>query len=152
MSRLLSTNNNWPGLIARLTIAIVLFPHGAQKLLGWWDGPGFAATMHFFTQTVKLPYFIGVAVILIEFFCPLFLLAGLGTRIFSALILIVMAGVIITVQHTYFFMNWYGNQTGEGAEFFLLMIGLCLVAVFMGGGKCSLDGLIFKDRKGRIKV
>lgn len=152
MNRFLSTKNDWSGLVARLTIAIVLFPHGAQKLLGWWDGPGFAATMHFFTQTVKLPYFIGVVVILIEFFCPLFLLVGLGTRIFSSLILMVMTGVIMTVQHHYFFMNWYGNQTGEGAEFFLLMIGLCLVTVFAGGGKCSLDWLIFRGRVDRIKA
>jgi putative oxidoreductase len=145
MNNVLKTNNEWTGLIARLTITIVLFPHGAQKLLGWWDGHGFTATMNYFTQTVKLPYFIGVAVILIECFCPLFLLLGLGTRIFSFLISMVMTGVIITVQHQYFFMNWFGNQTGEGAEFFLLMIGLCLVSIFTGGGNCSLDRLISKE-------
>lgn len=144
MNNLLKTNNDWTGLIARLTIAIVLFPHGAQKLLGWWDGHGFTATMNYFTETVKLPYFIGVAVILIECFCPLFLLAGLGTRIFSLLILGVMSGIVITVQHHYFFMNWFGNQTDEGAEFFLLMIGLCLVSIFNGGGKFSLDRLLFQ--------
>ena len=146
MNNLLKTNNDWTGLITRLVITIVLFPHGAQKLLGWWDGHGFAATMNYFTETVKLPYLIGVTVILIEFFCPLFLLLGLGTRIFSFLILGVMTGVVITVQHHYFFMNWFGNQTDEGAEFFLLIIGLCLVSMLNGGGKWSLDRLIYKAK------
>lgn len=144
MNNLLKTNNEWTGLITRLTIAVVLFPHGAQKLLGWWGGHGFAATMTYLTETVKLPYFIGVAVVLIEFLCPLFLLVGLGTRICSFLVLGVMTGVVITVQYHYFFMNWFGNQTGEGAEFFLLMIGLCLVSIFNGSNKFSLDRLIFQ--------
>ena len=136
------TNNELTGLIARLTIALILFPHGAQKLLGWWGGHGFYATMNYFTADVKLPYLIGVLVILIEFACPLSLLAGIGTRISAFLIFAVMAGVIITVQHDYFFMNWFDNQKGEGAEFFLLMIGLCLVSMYEGGGKFSIDNII----------
>jgi putative oxidoreductase len=142
MNRILETNSQLTGLIARLTIALVLFPHGAQKLLGWWDGHGFTATMHYFNETVNLPYPVGVLVILIEFFCPILLVLGIGTRISSFLVFVVMAGVVITVQHRYFFMNWFGNQKGEGAEFFLLMIGLSLVSLYEGGGIFSIDKLI----------
>jgi putative oxidoreductase len=142
MLRLFATNNEWTGLLARLVIAIVLFPHGAQKLLGWWSGHGFTATMEYFTQNVRLPYFIGVLVILVEFFCPLLIIAGLGTRIAAFAIFVVMAGIILTVQNKYFFMNWFGNQNGEGMEFFLLMIGLSLVCMIEGGGKLSADRLI----------
>ena len=36
-------------LILRLTLALVFFPHGAQKVLGWFGGYGFTGTMGFFT-------------------------------------------------------------------------------------------------------
>ena len=48
MKKLFATNpNNWPALIARLALAIVIFPHGAQKLFGWFGGYGFQGTMGF---------------------------------------------------------------------------------------------------------
>jgi putative oxidoreductase len=133
------TTYSFAGFAARLTIALVLFPHGAQKMLGWWNGLGFSGAMSFFTGTVHLPYVIGVLVIWIEFFCPLLLLIGLATRLNAFAVLVVMAGIIATVQHQYFFMNWFGNQSGEGMEFFLLVIGLCTVCLVTGGGSFSLD-------------
>ena len=142
MSQLFQTSDSIAALCARLTVAIVLFPHGAQKLLGWWGGFGYTNTMNYFTQTSHLPYLIGLLVILIEFFCPLLLLIGYATRLSALAIVFVMAGIIITVQKDYFFMNWYGSQKGEGMEYFILMIGLCIAIIFIGGGKYSIEGLI----------
>lgn len=139
MSKFFLTNNNWTGFFARIILGIVLFPHGAQKLMGWWGGYGFTGTMQYFTDTVGLPYFLGALVIFIEFFSPLLLIVGFATRINALLVLVVMAGVIITVEHDHFFMNWYGSQEGEGMEFFFLAIGLSVVALFEGGGKFSVD-------------
>ncbi len=139
MSKILETNNGLTGLLARVSIGLVLFPHGAQKLLGWWDGHGFVATMEYFTDTVGLPYPVGALVIFIEFFCPLLLVIGIGTRISAFLVFVVMTGVIVTVQHEHFFMNWFGDQNGEGAEFFLLMLGLCMISLHEGGGRFSAD-------------
>jgi putative oxidoreductase len=144
MLKLLETGDHWAGLIARWSIAVVLFPHGAQKLLGWWGGHGFTSTMEFFLNIVKLPYLVGLLVILAEFFCPLFLIAGFGVRIFAFATMLIMMGIIFTVQNKYFFMNWFGTQDGEGMEFFLLMIGLCLVVVVAGAGKFSVDRFIAK--------
>ena len=90
-----------PAAIARLFIAVVLFPHGAQKMFGWWNGLGWNGTMEFLTGSVGLPFFIGVLVIVIEFFGPLFLLIGLATRFWAGCILVVMTGVIVTVQNQY---------------------------------------------------
>ena len=139
---LFENQNDWVGLILRATIAIVLFPHGAQKLLGWWSGHGYSSTMQFFTGTVKLPYLIGWLVIIIEFFCPLFILAGFATRLWALLIIIIMTGILITVQNKYFFMNWFGDQTGEGMEFFLLVIGIGLALIVNGSGRISIDSII----------
>jgi putative oxidoreductase len=129
------TTHDLIALLSRLTIGIVLFPHGAQKLLGWWNGYGYDGTMHYFTHIVGIPYEVGFLVIMIEFFGPILLVLGLWTRVAAAAIMVVMIGVIISVQHQYFFMDWFRNQQGEGMEFFFLMIGLCLVSILNGGGK-----------------
>ena len=147
MSQLFQTNQSGASLIARLAAAIVLFPHGAQKLIGWWDGLGFTKTMQFFTGSIHLPYVLGLFVILIEFICPLLLVIGYAVRASALLITIVMVGIIATVQNQYFFMNWFGNQKGEGMEFFFLMIGLCLAIFLFGAGNFSLDNYFKKNRE-----
>lgn len=38
------------------------------------------------------------------------------------------------VQHGFFF-NWFGNQAGEGMEYFILIIGMALALVVGGAGK-----------------
>lgn len=145
MEQLFRTSNEWTGLIIRLTIGLILFPHGAQKLLGMFGGYGFKGTMGFFTDTMNLPWIIGFLVILIEFFGPISLIIGLGTRIWSVLIILLMVGIIYTSHlQNGFFMNWFGNLKGEGYEFHLLVIGLSLAALFNGAGKYSLDLLLFR--------
>ncbi len=82
MKKIFATDqNNIPALIARIAIGVVVFPHGAQKLLGWFGGYGFEGTMGFLTGSVGLPWIVGLLVILIEFFGALFLIAGFATRI-----------------------------------------------------------------------
>jgi uncharacterized membrane protein YphA (DoxX/SURF4 family) len=110
------TQTGYAPLPIRLLLAIVLFPHGAQKLLGWFNGHGFEGTMKFFTDTVGLPWAIGFLVILIEFFGPIAILVGFATRLWSIAILIVMTGIIFTSFPDHFFMNWFGTQETEGFE------------------------------------
>ena len=138
------TSGRLAPLVSRVLLAVVLFPHGAQKLLGWFNGYGFSGTMDYFTGSVGIPYVVGVLVILIEFFGPLFLLAGLGTRLWSLGIMCVMAGVIVTEFHDYFFMDWFGSQPAEGIEFFLLGIGISLSLFISGGGIYSVDAAIWR--------
>ena len=47
--KLITTNDNPATLILRLVLGVVFFAHGAQKLLGWFGGPGFSGTMGMFT-------------------------------------------------------------------------------------------------------
>ncbi len=83
--------------------------------------------------------------ILTEFFAPLAIAVGLLTRL-SALGLAITMGVAMTYNwHNGFFMNWYGNQAGEGIEYQLLYVGAALALMLMGAGKYSLDSLL--DRK-----
>jgi putative oxidoreductase len=136
------TSNNYAPVALRILLSLVLFPHGAQKLLGWFGGFGFDGSMEYFTGTVGLPWIVGFMVIIIEFFGPIFLLLGFATRLWSLGVLSVMVGVIITSFNDYFFMNWFGTQKTEGYEFFLLAIGMSLSLVISGAGKFSIDPLL----------
>ncbi len=61
--RLLATERDWGATVARVALGAVMFPHGAQKLLGWFGGYGFRGTMGFLTAQVGLPYPIALLVI-----------------------------------------------------------------------------------------
>lgn len=121
-------------------LGILLFPHGAQKMLGWFGGYGFSGTMNFFTGTVGLPWIIGFLVILIEFVGSLFLIAGIAVRITALAVIADMVGIIFSshIQNG-FFINWFGNQAGEGFEYHLLVITMAVSLLISGAGKWSLD-------------
>jgi len=142
--------NSYAQFIARIFLALVIFPHGAQKLLGWFGGYGFAATMQYFTENQQLPWIVGLLVIIIEFFGPLFLIVGYATRLWSLAISVVMIGVVCTNFNRYFFMNWFGNQPAEGYEFFLLAIGLSFSIAVSGAGKVSLYYLLHNNYKRKV--
>ncbi|SEA48200.1 putative oxidoreductase [Arachidicoccus rhizosphaerae] len=144
--RIEKTNTqNWVPLFARLAVFFTIFPHGAQKLLGWFGGAGFSATMDGLSKGAGLPVFIVFLVIIFESIAPLFLLFGFLTRISAAAVLINFLGVVFTVTiHSGYFMNWHGEAgKGEGLEYFILLFALLIILLLRGGGKLSLDGLLF---------
>ena len=150
MKKLLSTNsNNWTALVARLALGITLFPHGAQKLLGWFGGYGYNGTMGFFTGQMHLPWIIALLVILIEFFGSLLLIFGFLTRISALAISASFLGVLFAVHiNNGFFMNWNMEANkGEGFEYFILLFGLAIISLISGGGKASVDAAILKNQK-----
>lgn len=142
------TNDNLAPTVARLTLGLVMFPHGAQKALGWFGGYGFKGTMDFFTGTMHIPAAFAFLAIAAEFAGSIALIAGLFSRVAAFGIAAVMAVAIATVHlGNGFFMNWYGNQKGEGYEYHLLALGLALIVIIHGGGKASLDTLIARRVK-----
>ena len=132
-------------LIARVFVGLVILPHGLQKLFGMFGGYGFSATLEFFSGSMGIPVPIGFLIIMGESVGAVFLIIGLLSRISAAGLLIIMIGAIFMghLQHG-FFMNWFGNQQGEGFEYHLLVIGLSLIVILNGGGRWSLDGMLFK--------
>jgi putative oxidoreductase len=149
MKKILATNpGNWLALIARLALAVTIFPHGAQKLLGWFGGGGFNASMGFLTGPVGLPWIIGLLVILIESVGSALLFVGLITRIAAVGVIVNFLGVVLS-SHFYneYFMNWarVGGKA-EGLEYFIMLFGLALICLIAGGGKASLDATLSKGR------
>jgi putative oxidoreductase len=143
MKAFFQTDDTWAGLALRITLGLVMFPHGAQKMLGWYGGFGFSGTMGFFTETMHLPWIVALLVIVGEFFGSLGLIAGLLTRITAASFMVIMLGAITTAHlQNGFFMNWLGKQQGEGYEYHLLVIGMSLALLVTGAGKWSVDKVI----------
>ncbi|XWW48559.1 DoxX family protein (plasmid) [Fibrella sp. USSR17] len=148
MRTIFTTNGaSTTALIARLALGMVVFPHGAQKLLGWFGGYGFEGTMGFLTGAAGLPWVVALLVILIEFFGSLMLVFGAATRVAALGILGNFLGVVLTSHlHSGFFMNWYVEAgKGEGLEYFILLFGLALIALIVGGGKASVDAALTKS-------
>jgi putative oxidoreductase len=143
MHSFFKTDDSWTGLILRVVLGGVIFTHGAQKLLGWYGGFGFEGTMGFFTQQMGLPWLVAFLVIIGESLGSLGLIAGLFTRFTAGSFIVIMLGAIMTVHLPQgFFMNWMGQQTGEGFEYHLLVIGMSVALLISGGGKWAVDSLI----------
>jgi len=131
----------WSGLLLRLSLAVVMFPHGAQKALGWWGGHGWNGTVEFFTTQVGLPTAAAIALIVLEFLGPVALLFGFATRLVAAGFIALMIGAIQKVHLANgFFMNWANDpQMREGYEYHLLALGIAAALLLGGGGSLAID-------------
>jgi putative oxidoreductase len=143
--RLISTTDDYTITVARLVLGVVFFAHGAQKVLGWFGGYGFAGTMNFFTQMMHIPAPFAFLAICAEFFGGLGLLVGFLSRVAAFGISINMLVAIFTVHiHNGFFANWTGQQKGEGIEYHLLALALLFLVMVKGGGALSVDRALSK--------
>jgi len=143
MKALFQTDDGLAGFILRGTLGLVIFSHGAQKLLGWFGGFGLNGTMGFFTQQMGFPWIIAFLIIIGESFGSLALLAGFLTRFTAASLAVIMLGAITMVHLPHgFFMNWFGQQHGEGYEYHLLVIGIAAALLITGGGRWSVDRVV----------
>jgi putative oxidoreductase len=139
LRKLRQTDDDAGMLIVRLTLGIVMFPHGAQKLLGWFGGAGFAATLKGMTG-MGLPAAVVILVIAVEFLGSLSLIFGFLGRVSALGFIGLMLGAIFMVHlPNGFFMNWMGSQKGEGIEYHILVIGMALAILIKGSGSLSVD-------------
>lgn len=140
LKTLTRTTNTYSPLLLRLVLGLVIFPHGAQKALGWFGGGGWTATMGFFTGPLGVPAFIAVLVILGEFLGALGLITGTLTRVAAFGTAVTQVGAVWMVHlPNGFFMNWYGTQKGEGYEYGLLAIAMSVSLLITGAGALSVD-------------
>jgi putative oxidoreductase len=148
MKALFQTDDTWSILILRVMLGVVMFPHGAQKLLGWFGGFGFSGTLGFFTDKMGIPWIIAFLVIIGESFGAVGLIIGFLTRVSAFGIGCIMIGAIWLVHWPNgFFMNWFGKQTGEGFEYHLLVLAMSVALMIAGAGKWSVDEIIWQKIK-----
>ena len=143
MKKLLATVDDNTLTLMRLILGVVFFLHGSQKLLGWFGGFGFSGTMNFFTSMLHIPAPFAVLAICAEFFGGIGLILGLLARVAAFGIAVNMVVAVFMVHFANGpFMNWYGNQKGEGYEFHLLALALAITIIIRGAGAFSVDGAI----------
>lgn len=141
LSSLVATGDSFASTVLRLALGFMILPHGLQKTLGWFGGYGFKGTMGYLTGQVGAPWIFALLAILAESVGGLMLIAGFGTRLAA----LGVGGVMLVAAAMHwsngFFMNWAGNQKGEGVEFHLLALGMVVALLILGGGKWSVDSL-----------
>jgi putative oxidoreductase len=142
LSSVATTTPSLAPTVLRLALGVMILPHGLQKTVGWFGGYGFTGSMGYLTGTVGAPWIFALLAILAESVGGLMLIAGLGTRVAALGVAGVMA--VAAAQHwpNGFFMNWAGNQKGEGIEFHLLALGIAIALMILGGGRFSADALL----------
>jgi putative oxidoreductase len=141
--KIFATDSDTATSIVRLMLGIIFFAHGAQKLLGWFEGPGYSATMGFFRDLLHIPAPLAFLAIMAEYLGGIGLILGFLTRIAALGIGVNMIVAIVTVHGAYgLFMNWSGRQKGEGFEFHLLVLAIVVFLIIRGGGALSVDRAI----------
>ena len=142
---LTGTHADWTVGVVRIVLGVVFFAHGAQKMLGWYGGPGLASSMRTFTDDLHIPSTLAFLVIAGEFLSGIGLIVGLFSRIAALVIALTMLGAIATVHLRFgLFLNWFGTQEGHGIEYHLLAIALALVVVIKGAGAFSIDRIVYE--------
>jgi len=138
--KLLATPNDWTLTLLRLALGIVFFAHGAQKVLGWFGGYGFSATMGFFTNMMHIPAPFAFLAICAEFLGGIGLIVGALGRIAAfGIACNMMVAILMVHSHFGLFMNWTGQQKGEGFEYHLLVLAITVALMARGSGAFSVD-------------
>jgi putative oxidoreductase len=143
--KLFHTRHDYLLTLLRFALGIVFFAHGAQKVLGWFGGPGLASSMQIFTHGMRIPAPFAALAIFAEFLGGIGLLLGLLTRIaaFGIAVNMIVAVFLVHLPNG-LFMNWVGTQRGEGFEFHILAIALAAILIARGAGAWSLDRVLLR--------
>ena len=140
LRKIVGTTNDWTLTVLRLVMGVIFFAHGAQKALGWFGGYGFSGTMGFFTNMMHIPAPFAFLAICAEFLGGIGLIVGVLGRIAAFGIACNMIVAILMVHGPNgLFMNWTGQQKGEGFEYHLLAIAIAVVLMARGSGAFSVD-------------
>lgn len=143
VASLLNTNRDSAPVILRAVLALVLFPHGAQHLIGWFGGYGFSGTYQWMTG-LGFPGPLAALAIATEFLAPLALAVGVASRLAALGVIGLMLGAVRVHIVNGFFMNWFGALPAgtEGFEYHVLVLAMAAALVVSGAGRWSLDRLL----------
>ncbi len=128
--------------LIRVSAGLLLMPHGAQKLFGWFGGYGLEGTAGYFAGTLGLEpgIFWAALAASTEFLGGLFLAIGFLTRPAAAAIAVLMAVAVFAVHLPNGFF-W-----GQGGYEYPLFWGLVALGfVLRGGGELSVDARIGRE-------
>jgi putative oxidoreductase len=145
VSAVLSTDGSTRQTFLRVVLGLIMIPHGLQKTAGWFGGYGYDGTMGWFAS-IGIPAVFGFLAIAAEAVGSVALVTGFATRIaaFGIAANMLVSGLMIHLQHG-LFMNWFGNQKGEGVEYHILVLAITTLLMIGGAGRFSLDRLFTRN-------
>ena len=125
-------------LILQLGVGLTFAAHGAQKLFGWWGGPGLAgwegAMQRMGFRPARLFAVISAG---IELVGGLLLAVGFLTPLVAA---VLVAQVVVIIGQVHWQHGFFNTKSGFE---FPLILGLGAVAVALGGPSAiSVDGAL----------
>ena len=131
--------------IIRVALGIIFFAHGAQKVFGWFGGPGLKGVIANFRQALGVPAPLTVFAALTELLGGLAMIGGFLVRPAAVGLIIVMLVAIAKVHAPNgFFINWSLEPgKGHGFEMNLALIAMALGVLFGGAGWLSIDRCLF---------
>ena len=136
--RLISTSSNWATIPLRIVLGVIFFAHGAQKVLGSFEGPGLTnfiggqAPFSF----MRPSWLWLAAAAFSEFVGGIVILLGLLTRVGAFFIACVMLTAIAGVHWPNFFAS------KRGVEFPLALFAMAVSLLISGAGSLSVDQAI----------
>jgi len=132
--RIINTSATWVTVPLRLALAAVFMGHGAQKVLGSFDGKGFNAWISGSPPfSFMRPAWLWLAAAaLSELVGGILVLLGLLTRVGAFFIMCVMLTAIVG-------KHWGSFFAPGGMEYPLSLLAMCLALVIAGGGQLSVD-------------
>lgn len=125
-------------LFSRIMIGLIFVLHGWSKFEG-----GISGTVGFF-ESIGIPGFLASVVAIIELVGGAAMILGLGTRVFAALFVIVMGGVLLTAK--------VGQPFLSGTEFDYLLLAGSLTLLFTGSRFLAVDYLFSRQGNARQNV
>jgi putative oxidoreductase len=136
--------NEVGALILRVVLGITFFIHGFVKFQG-----GIENQVGWFSS-IGLPGFLAYVVAIIELVGGFALFVGLGTKVISALLAILMIGATVKVKLA---LGFLGNGQMAGYELDLALLAMAAYLAINGSKLLSLNQLISqKDSKDFTKV
>lgn len=140
---IIRTNDSPVGLILRLTLGLIMLPHGLQMVFGLFGGSGFSGSLAMFTGYMHIPWILALVGVLTPMIASIFLILGFLGRFMAFLVgVFLLVAVLFVHLHTGFFMNWTGTLHGEGFEYHLLGVGIVIALMITGSGAFSVDRVL----------
>jgi putative oxidoreductase len=138
IEKLLHTDPDYAWTFLRIVAGLIVFPYGMQKLFGWFGGAGIDGTLKDLDAR-GIPRSIGWLIIIGQSFGSAALLFGFLSRVAAGGLVVIFIGAVVVHLRDGWMMNWYGRKSGEGIEYFVMLLSLLMLIILKGAGALSVD-------------
>jgi len=136
----LKTDDDRVIAMIRIALGVVMFSHGAGKVLGWFGGGGISGTFGFMNGMLHIPAPFAYLAIFAEFLGSIGLILGLFGRLSALGIIAVQCGALFMVHiHN----GWFGGGRG-GIEYMAMSLPMAFAVLIRGSGAWSVDRFLMK--------